>query len=257
MSDKRSKMEGVLVSEEEVAKGLGFNSVEEFHRWNTDLGRENAELKYALSQAKGEARNFRWSGMRSHAILARVKTFLEGIKAAIDAEDSRQLRESVGWYGDDDHDPLHLKKLLLGIRVVTGGSGSDSVDWKNELADWLDYLNPLRIKIEAEDCTVTGILDGSPEARLECERTLAKYTGSRLIVTADHVGLVGDGVKTWLDAVPKTCRVRYKMSQLGQNVYYNSDNPYETADFENPEEWGLEPPAKLPRYSCMVEAPQK
>ena len=252
---KPTKMEGVQVGESDVAKGLGFKDVYDFRRWQTEVGKENAELKHALSQAQDEARRFRWNGMRSNAILTRVKTFLEGVKAAIDAEDSRQLRESVGWYGDDDHDPLHLKKLLLAVRVVTGGSGADSVDWKHELADWLDYLNPLRIKIEAEDCTVTGILDGSPEAQKECQRTLAQYTGSRLIVTADHVGLVGDGVKTGLDNVPKTCRVRYKASQLGQNVYYGSDNPYETADFENPEEWGLEPPLKLPQYSCMVEPP--
>lgn len=243
--------QGKVVSEEEAAKGLGFANVDEFRRWQTDLGRENAELKYALSQAKDEARRFRSSGMRCTAILERCKSFLTGIKNAIEVSDSRQLKESVGWYGDNDKEPDHINKLILAIGVVCGGA----VDWKHELRDWLDYLNPLYIKIEGDQCKVTGILDGSEEAKKECERHLATYTGPKLTVDAAHVGLVSGGIEAWLANVPKTCRVTYKMSQLGQNVYYNSDNPYETADFENPEEWGLEPAPKPASYTCLVQPP--
>jgi len=243
--------QGKVVSEEEAAKGLGFANIDEFRRWQTDLGHENAELKYALSQAKNEAKRFQSSGMRCTAILERCKSFLIDIKDAIDAGDRNQLKMATGWHWSDAKEDGHITKLILAIGVVCGGA----VDWNHELRDWLDYLNPLYIKIEGDQCKVTGILDGSEEAKKECERHLATYTGDKLIVTADHVGLVSGGIEAWLANVPKTCRVCYKMSQLGQNVYYNSDKPYETADFENPEEWGLEPAPKPAQYTSLVQPP--
>lgn len=240
---------GKPVTEAEAATGLGFANVDGMRRWQTALGTENANLKYALSQAESDADRFRSAGMRGTAILERCKSFLTEIKIAIDAGDTRQLKEAVGWY--DDEEPLHLKKLLLAIGVVCGSG----VDWDHELRDWLDYLDPLYIKIKDDQCTVRGILDGSERSKKECERTLAKFTGPKLTVTADHVGLVGGGCATWLASVPKTCRICYKMSQLGQNIYYNFENPYEVADFENPEEWGLEPPPKPARNTCLVQPP--
>lgn len=55
---------GRPASEEEVAKGLGFNSVEEFRRWDTETGKKAAEAEHAARQAKDEADRFRWHGRR-------------------------------------------------------------------------------------------------------------------------------------------------------------------------------------------------
>jgi len=123
MKDHKNYMEGVPVSEEEVAKGLGFNSVEELRRWDTELGRKNADLEYALSQAKNEAERFRWHGRRMQVVLEQVAPVLEGLEM-----------------GDEEF----TKKLLLAINVVSGKQVSklaETVDWKHILKDWLEPIN--------------------------------------------------------------------------------------------------------------------
>lgn len=116
-------MVGRPVTEEEVAKHLGFNSVEELRRWDTETGRKNAELEYALSQAKQEAERFRWHGRRMQVILEQVAPVLEGLEI-----------------GDEEY----TKKLLLAINVVCGKQVSklaETVDWKHILKDWLEPIN--------------------------------------------------------------------------------------------------------------------
>jgi len=123
MKDHKNYMEGVVVSEEEVAKHLGFNSVEELRRWDTELGKKASELEYALSCAKQEAERFRWHGRRMQAILEQVAPVLEGLEM-----------------GDEEH----TKKLLLAINVVCGKKVSqlaDTVDWGHILKDWLEPIN--------------------------------------------------------------------------------------------------------------------
>jgi hypothetical protein len=123
MKDYQNYMEGVVVSEEETAKHLGFNSVEELRRWDTETGRKAADLEYALSQAKQEAECFRWHGRRMQAILEQVAPVLEGLEM-----------------GDEEH----RNKLLLAINVVCGKQVSklaETVDWKHILKDWLEPIN--------------------------------------------------------------------------------------------------------------------
>lgn len=123
MKDHKNYMEGVVVSEEEVAKHLGFNSVEELRRWDTELGKKAADLEYALSQAKNEAERFRWHGRRMQAILEQVAPVLEGLEMG---------------------DEAHINKLLLAINVVCGKQVSklaETVDWKHILKDWLEPIN--------------------------------------------------------------------------------------------------------------------
>lgn len=118
------KLEGELVSEEYVAKGLGFPDVNEFRRWQTELGKENAELKYALSQARDEAKRFQWAGLRQQAILEKAEEWI------------KQYRETINVRDYPDTKPF-LDKLLLAIGVVCGRG----VDWENALKDWLDPIN--------------------------------------------------------------------------------------------------------------------
>lgn len=65
-------IEGTIVSEDHVAAHLGFSSVEEFRRWQTDAGHKLAEAEHAMKQSQDEARRFRWNGLRMMAVLARV-----------------------------------------------------------------------------------------------------------------------------------------------------------------------------------------
>jgi hypothetical protein len=225
-----SKMEGQQVSEEHVAKALGFKDVYEMRRWDTDLGKENEELKHKLKKATEEAERFRWHGMRGAAILQRCLEFIE------------------------NKGKISKTKLSLAIRVLNGESGA--VDWDHELDDWLAYLDPLRIKIEGEECVVTGLLDGSKHAKTVLEIYLATFKGPKLRVKADHVGLVQDGLRAWIANVPETCRITYANSQLGKCVYHSylsSETPCQTADFENVENWQLA--ELIPAYSCMVKPP--
>lgn len=127
MKDHKNYMEGVVVSEEEVAKHLGFNSVEELRRWNTELGKKAADLEYALSLAKQEAERFRWHGKRMQAILEQIAPVLEEV-------------EKAHLWGDE----TYMKKLLLAINVVCGKQVSklvETVDWGHILKDWLEPIN--------------------------------------------------------------------------------------------------------------------
>jgi hypothetical protein len=128
-------MEGTPVSEEEVAKGLGFANVTEFRRWQTDLGHEVLELKHALRQMKDESEGFRWHGLRQRQILEECRKFLQGFEVT----GNILLPEII-------QHPQSLRKLIpkliLAINVVTGtGEPGQNVDWNHELDDWLKPLN--------------------------------------------------------------------------------------------------------------------
>lgn len=109
------KMEGVVASEEEVAKGLGFFNVFEFRRWQQDCGRQVSELEHALRQAKDEASRFQWHLRRDNIILEKALQYIEA---------QPQTEET--------------KKLLLGIGVVLGNKSV--VDWDHVLKDWFDQI---------------------------------------------------------------------------------------------------------------------
>lgn len=102
-------MQGVPVPESEVATGLGFSSVEEFRRWQTDLGHKNLELEHQLKLAQDEARRFQWHGRRGLVVLEKAAEFLR-----------------KGCSGDEVDD------LLLGIAVVSG----KGVDWDHKIDHW-------------------------------------------------------------------------------------------------------------------------
>jgi hypothetical protein len=110
----KEQIEGVPVSEEEVSKGLGFESIIEFRRWQTEVGNENNELKYAVKKAKDEGEGFRWHLIRTQFILKKVEEFLKTLK--------------------DSPDQNLVSKLILASEVVTGRG----CDWDNILKDWFD-----------------------------------------------------------------------------------------------------------------------
>lgn len=152
---KAGKMHGELVGEEEVAKGLGFADVNEFRRWQTELGRKNAELEHALSQAKDEAKRFRWHGMRQEFILGKAEEFL---KRELATAKTKLSELDVPFAFDKDPPNPHqlrkdlqariaeLEKLILAAGVVSGRG----VDWNHVLSDWLDRFNKSNEEIAAE-----------------------------------------------------------------------------------------------------------
>lgn len=123
MSGNIQSIEGKVVSEAEVAQGLGFKNIDEFHRWRTDLGKENMELKYALYKSKNEATGFRWNLMRSHRTLDLVRPVVE---QAYNAE-----------YDTDKKD--YLRKLLLAIDNMFGNR-PHGIDWKHEITAWYEDI---------------------------------------------------------------------------------------------------------------------
>lgn len=111
----KQNIEGTPATEEEVAKGLGFATVEEFRRWDTETGRKAAEAEFAKAEAKREADRFRWAGRRMEVVLIKTEEFLTEIRRLVQGDAEK------------------LDRLLLGIRVVRG----QAVDWENSLNDWL------------------------------------------------------------------------------------------------------------------------
>ena len=109
----KSQMEGIPVSEEHVAGGLGFASVQEFRRWNTEQGREIGELKHSVKQAQEEADRFQWHVKRMMLVLEKCKEHI--------------------WHGFHERE-----KLLTAINVVNG----TGVDWHHIASDWLDEIKP-------------------------------------------------------------------------------------------------------------------
>lgn len=105
---------GRPVTEEEVAKDLGFSSVEELRRWDTEMGKKVSDLEYKLSQANSDKESFKWTGLRMMKVLAMVEPLLEGLKG-------------MGLPPEEE-----LDKTLKAVRVVLG----KEVDWGNTL-DWL------------------------------------------------------------------------------------------------------------------------
>lgn len=113
-------IQGTPVSEEETAKGLGFANVDEFRRWQTDTGRELAETKFAMKQAKDEAQGFWWHLRRSQVVLDKAKELLLASKDKIE---DKELAE----------------KVLFAIDVIAGNR--QAVDWDHKLDDWLEPIN--------------------------------------------------------------------------------------------------------------------
>jgi hypothetical protein len=113
-------LHGTPVSEEEVAKHLGFKDVNDLRRWQTEVGHENRELKFKLKQEQDESRRFQWHGRRDVRILEKCDEVLK------DLQEGKQPT------------PEHLEKLRLAISVVKGGG----VDWKHVLEDWLGDIKP-------------------------------------------------------------------------------------------------------------------
>lgn len=113
--DEPTKMHGVLVSEEEVAKGLGFANVDEFKRWHTDIGREAEELKHSLRAAKSDAEHMRYGLKRTIIVLDKCKAFI-----------TETYNNELDSFQRKDTD-----KLLLAIDVVKG----QGVDWDYILKD--------------------------------------------------------------------------------------------------------------------------
>ena len=153
---KAGKMHGVEVGEDEVAKGLGFADVTEFRRWQTDVGKENAELTFALSRAKGEASGFSWHGRRMEFMLCKAEGFLKRELAvaktklsdlaapfAFDKDPTNPHQEQK----DLEARVAEIERLLLGITVVCGRG----VDWDHVLSDWLDRFNAPTPAPEEED----------------------------------------------------------------------------------------------------------
>lgn len=103
-----NKMEGVPISEEEVAKKLGFSSVTEFRRWNTDLSRKVQDLEYELYKAKNEIERFQWVGQRYDKML----------------EITHNRLEEIG----------QNEELCLAIRIVRG----KEPDWNRILRKYLN-----------------------------------------------------------------------------------------------------------------------
>lgn len=107
-------IEGTPVSEEEVAKGLGFDNVFELRRWQTDAGHKLMEAEAKLREVEGDRDRFLWHGKRQMKLLERIDALLRDL----------QLGKQP--------DELTLDKARLAIAVVTG----KGVDWGNTLKDW-------------------------------------------------------------------------------------------------------------------------
>jgi hypothetical protein len=105
---------GKPVSEEEVAKGLGFSSVDELRRWDTEMGQKVSDLEYKLSQANSDKENFKWTGLRMMKVLEMVEPLLA------------QMNESYL------PPKPEITEKLKAVRVVLG----KEVDWGNTL-EWL------------------------------------------------------------------------------------------------------------------------
>ena len=100
---------GKEVSEEYVAKDLGYKDVFELRRSQTEQGIKIRELEYEIKQEQQQSERFKWHGERMEMVLSKAKMYLEGNK---------------------DH--IELSKLLLAIDVVC----CKGVDWKHILKDW-------------------------------------------------------------------------------------------------------------------------
>lgn len=113
---------GVAISEEQAAGELGFASVQDLRRWQTELGHKCAELEYALKKTKNDVCGFQWHLRRMTAILERCGEVLD----------------RIGRCGPASVDPPVILKLILATRVVCGRG----VDWDHLLDDWLGDIKP-------------------------------------------------------------------------------------------------------------------
>lgn len=107
-------IKGKIVEEADVCKDLGFLSIAEFRRWQTNIGYENEKLKYALNQEKDQSSRFQYHGLKMQKVLDKMKEFLKS------------------------HESDEAKKILLAIEVVSGRG----VDWENSLKGWFEDVVP-------------------------------------------------------------------------------------------------------------------
>lgn len=103
------KMTGTVVSEEETATGLGFESVAEFRRWQTSLGHKVSELEYALKQAQNEAEGFRWYLVRYDQMLAHASDELK----SWNEERTAKIRKAINIVRGKEPDWDNLLKEFL------------------------------------------------------------------------------------------------------------------------------------------------
>ena len=106
---RAGQIQGVVVSESEVATDLGFSNVSEMRRWETETGQKLADTQEKLRSAISERDQFLWHGKRMRAVLERIRVSL-----------------AVG-------SPLH-PDIELAIGVVLG----KDVDWNHKLDGWFE-----------------------------------------------------------------------------------------------------------------------
>lgn len=63
---------GRLITEEELAKHLGFSNVDELRRWDTEMGKKVSTLEQQLYQANRDKDNFLWQGQRMQKVLEKL-----------------------------------------------------------------------------------------------------------------------------------------------------------------------------------------
>ena len=140
MSDRIKDLQGTVVSEEEVAKGLGFKDVFELRRWQTDLGHQMMEAQAKLREAESDRDNFRWVGRRMMKVLEKAEPLLMRLQDAYKV--FNQETAGAGQSGSPEAKTLaDVTKVLLALRVVCGlkeapDSTMPAIDWGNTLDDW-------------------------------------------------------------------------------------------------------------------------
>jgi hypothetical protein len=115
----RQDLVGKVVSEEEAATGLGFSSVHEMRRWDTEMGRKVANLEEKLREAISDRDRFQWHGKKMMVVLEKVQAYF------------------------DKHNFNNVSDLSLAISVVTG----KGVDWHHRLKDWFDQPKESELEI--------------------------------------------------------------------------------------------------------------
>jgi hypothetical protein len=81
---------GKEVTEAEVAAGLGFGSVFDLRRWETEQGQALARAEEELRRAKNDADSFKWHGERMQRVLEKLKEHLP------DTPENAEMRLAIG-----------------------------------------------------------------------------------------------------------------------------------------------------------------
>lgn len=104
---KAGKMEGELVSIEEAAKGLGFGSVDEMKRWETELGQRCWNLEEKLRTVTYDKNHFLYNGMRQYKLLEEIYNLI-----------------------------IQNKPLTDELKFAVGVAVGKEIDWDNKLVDF-------------------------------------------------------------------------------------------------------------------------